>query len=172
MDPRLPTSRQRTKFPDELVKQMKSVFVEGFKGQLGKAVVEIDGRIYPGELMLSLGFRRANQLKQPNFQISLAYDAKKENVLKLFHTMIDAMGALFDQYFQSDDDSEFPRYWEELDFEGKKLFVQYATDNSKLEKKANKLLGLEENEELIRNDKSQEELEDIKQKLGLDDDED
>jgi hypothetical protein len=168
MEPRLPTSRQWTQFPAELLKQMRSVFQEGFGAQLGKATIEIEGRIYPQELLLSLGFSRSNQLKQPNFEISLGYDSKKDNVLKLMHTLFDAMGALFDQYFQLPDDSEFPRYWEEMDFEGKKLFVQYSTKNSKLEDEANKLLGVSGGDLLNdEEDLSEEALQEIKTKLGL-----
>jgi hypothetical protein len=173
MEPRLPSSKQWSKFPAELIQQMKSVFQEGFGAQLGKANIEVEGRIYPAELLLSLGFSRPNQLKQPNFEISLGYDSKKDNVLKLMHSLFDAMGALFDQYFQSDDDSDFPRYWEEIDFEGKKLFIQYSTKNSKLEDEADLLLGQTAGHFMNdEEDESEEELHQIKEKLGLTDEED
>lgn len=68
MKPRLPSSKKWTEIPPELQKQMVSVFCNGFKGQLGSATVELEGRIYASELILSLGFRRPNQLKQPNFE--------------------------------------------------------------------------------------------------------
>jgi len=172
MNPRLSTSKQWTKFPAELITQMRTVFQEGFGPQLGKATIEVEGRIYPGELLLSLGFSRSNQLKQPNFEISLGYDAKKENVLKLIHTLFDSMGALFDQYFQNPDDGEFPRYWEEMEFEGKKLFVQYSTRNSKLESDADSLLGASGNGLLHdEDDLSEEALSELKSKLGLADEE-
>ena len=172
MEPRLPSSKKWTQFPAELLKQMRSVFQEGFGPQLGKATIEVEGRIYPGELLLSLGFSRSNQLKQPNFEISLAYDSKKDNVLKLMHVTFDAMGALFDQYFQLPDDSEFPRYWEEMEFEGKKLFVQYSTKNSQLEDEADKLLGVSKGELMNEEDDLSEEeiLKQLKEKLGLDED--
>lgn len=172
MDPRLPTSKQWTKFPAELITQMRSVFQEGFGPQLGKSTIEVEGRIYPGELLLSLGFSRVGQLKQPNFEISLGYDSKKENVLKLIHVLFDAMGALFDQYFQNPDDGEFPRYWEEMEFEGKKLFVQYSTRNSKLESDADALLGAADGGLLHDEvDESEEAVKELKAKLGLVDEE-
>ena len=172
MEPRLPTSKQWTEFPAELLKQMKSVFQEGFGSQLGAANIEVEGRIYPGELLLSLGFSRLNQLKQPNFEISLAYNPKKDNVLKLVHTLFDAMGALFDQYFQTPDDTEFPKYWEEMEFEGKKLFVQYSTKNSSLESKANKLLGVAADHLLKEEDEmSEAAVAELKAKLGVGEDE-
>jgi hypothetical protein len=148
---------------------MKSVFLEGFGAQLGKATIEVEGRIYPSELLLGLGFSRSNQLKQPNFEISLTYDPKRDNVLKLMHTLFDAMGALFDQYFQLPDDAGFPRLWEEMDFEGRKLFVQYSTKNSELESEANKLLGVSKEGLLKEDDEAGEEvvLEEVKKKLGL-----
>jgi hypothetical protein len=174
MEPRLPTSSKWTPFPNELLTQMRSVFQEGFGAQLGKATVEVEGRIYPTELLLSLGFSRSNQMKQPNFEISLAYNAKKDNVLKLMHTLFDAMGALFDQYFQTTEDTEFPRLWEEMEFEGKKLYVQYSTKNSKLESEADKILGANGHDLLNEDDADQADtvLEEVKSKLGLVEDED
>ena len=173
MEPRLPTSKQWTQVPPELLQQMKSVFEEGFKAQLGNAVVALEGRIYPKELLFSLGFRRPNQLKQPNFQISLGYDAQKENVLKLIHTIFDAMGALFDEYFKTNDDSEFPRLWDQLEYEKKKLFVQYSTENTDLKKKADELLGLPPDDGLLVDDPEQtkEEIDELRAKLGITEDE-
>jgi hypothetical protein len=169
MEPRLKTSKQWTKMPAELLDQMGSVFENGFKSQLGKAEVRIEGRIYPGELLLSVGFSRANQLKQPNFDVSIAFDVKKDNVLKTIHVMFDAMGALFDTYFSSADDSEFPLIWEPLDFEGKKLFVQYSTRNTTLESDADALLG--KDDALLNEDGDDLDVEILKEKLGLADDE-
>lgn len=173
MEPRLPSSRQWTPLPKELLKQMQSVFQEGFKGHLGGAKIEIEGRIYPQEILLSLGFSRKGQLKQPNFEISATYDVKKDNVLKLCHTVFDAMGALFDQYFSSNDESEFPLYWEELKFEGRTLYVQFSTRNTGLEAQADQLLeGKKEGLMNYDDEHDTEELENIKAKLGLGEDED
>lgn len=88
----------------------------------------------------------------------------------LLQVMFDAIGALFDQYFEQADDSEFPLAWEELEFEGRKLHIQYSTRNSQLESQANALLG-ETDQGLVREDAedSESELEEIKQKLGLKD---
>ncbi len=168
MEPRLPSSRQWTELPAELLKQMNSVFQEGFRSQLGNATVEIEGRIYPNELLISMGFSRPNQLKQPNFQVSATYDPKKDNVLNLVHLCFDAIGALFDQYFQSPDDTEFPLYWEESEFEGRRIHIQYSGKNTKLEEEADKLLGIDK-EGLMQEDSTdtEEHLKAIKSKLGL-----
>lgn len=170
MEPRLPSSKKWTQLPAELLKQMKSVFEDGFGRQLGKATVEIDGRIYPSELLLSVGFSRPNQLRQPNFQISLVYDPKKDNVLKLLHLCFDAIGALFDQYFQASDDADFPLYWEEIEFEGRRIHYQFSSQNTKLEADADKLLGADQ-DGLMRDSAADEErIDEIKSKLGLNED--
>ena len=175
MKPRLPSSRSWTPLPAELMQQMKSVFSEGFRGQLGNASVEIEGWIYPSELMLSLGFTRPNQLKQPNFEVSMTYDPKRDNVLKLVHVAFDAIGALFDQYFASPDDMDFPLHWEEIEFEGRRLHIQYTGKNTKLEAEADRLLGVDQDGLMRDAPESEDEeaqLEQIKAKLGLKDDED
>lgn len=150
---------------------MKGVFEKSFAGHLGKGSrVEIQGRIYPSELLLSVGFSRPNQLKQPNFEISASYDSSKDNVLKVFHLLFDAAGALFDQYFQATEDNDFPRYWEEIDFEKRKIFVQYSTKNTDLESQADELLGKNSDALMQEPDEDSETfLEDIKNKLGLTD---
>jgi hypothetical protein len=160
--------------PAELLTQMQSVFEEGFKSQLGKSEIHVEGRIYPSELLLGLGFSRPNQLKQPNFELSINYDPRKDNVLKTVHLLFDAMGALFDHYFQSADDAEFPRYWEEMEFEGRKIFCQYSTANTNIEGAADQLLGLK-SESLLQEDEGdrEAELREIKMKiLGEDEPED
>ena len=168
MEARLKTSKKWTNMPAELLDQMGGVFENGFKRQLGNADVQIEGRIYPGELLLSVGFSRANQLKQPNFDISVGFDVKKDNVLKMIHVMFDCAGALFDTYFSAADDSEFPLIWEPLDFEGKKLFIQYSTRNTTLENEADRLLGKDDT--LMHADEDEDvDTDELKKTLGLND---
>ena len=133
MEPRLPTSRKWTPLPEELIKQIRSVFKQNFKDHIGGGAIEASGRIYPSEILVEVGFRAPKALKQANWTISIEYKRNKDNVLALLHMAVDAAAALFDQYFTAENDHDFPRVWEEVDFDKKKIFVQYSTENSELE---------------------------------------
>jgi hypothetical protein len=171
MEPRLKTSKKWTALPKELLTQIRTAFKSTFKDQLGGAKVEADGRIYPEEILLSVGFKTEGTLKQSNFLISIAYKKGKDDVLKLLNLATDAAGALFEQLFQSDDDQDFPRIYQEVNFEGRPIYVQYTTNNSELDKAANKLLGVADDESLAGGEWEDVEEgvtpDEIKAKLGI-----
>lgn len=149
MEPRLSSSRQWTALPQELLEQIQSVFEENFRKELAGRTAEVQGRIYPQELLLRCTLPSADTLSQPGFDISITYDAKKDNALKLVHLGLDAMAGLFESFFQADDTGEFPRYWQEVQFQNRTLYVQFTTVNSKLEQEADRLLGLDQ-ENLVK----------------------
>lgn len=172
MQPRLSTSRKWTPLPSELIQQIQSVFRESFQEHTKDAEVEAGGRIYPGEILIRVGFKAPNTLKQSNWEISIAYRQDKDNVLKLLHMGLDAMGALFQQLFTSEHDHDFPRVWESVDFEGRQIFVQYTTVNTSLEEEADRLLGISASATDLAQGDWDEDMtsEHIKAQLGLDDD--
>jgi hypothetical protein len=174
MEPRLSTSRKWTPLPEELIKQIRSVFKQNFKKEIGTGTIEAHGKIYPEELLIGVGLRQKDSLKQNNWEISIAYKQGKDNVLKLLHTAIDAAASLFEQFFAAENDADFPRKWEEVDFEGRKIYVQYNTVNSELEAEADKFLG-KAGGGLAQGDWDEADdidPEDIKKKLGVDDEDD
>lgn len=174
MQPRLKTSKKWTPLPKELMQQIQSVFSQGFQQYTKGGKVEAGGRIYPEEILIRVGYRAPGALRQNNWEISLAYRKDKDNVLKLLHLAVDAIGALFEQSFTAENDHDFPRIWEQVDFEGRPLFVQYTTDNSELEAQANRLLGQDENadaEDVAQGDwEADIGPEEIKATLGLNED--
>lgn len=174
MQPRLASSRQWTAFPKELITQVKSVFRQSFRDSIGEGVFDIDGRIYKEELLLRVAYKIPKSLKHSGFEISVGYVRDKDNVLKLIHLAIDAAASLFEQYFASEDDYDFPRKWESVDFENRQIFVQYSTTNKDLEEQADKLLGQATVEKLAQGDWDEDEgtPESIKAKLGVLDNED
>lgn len=174
MEPRLKTSRKWSTLPKEFLAQIRSVFKESFAQQIGKDVLEVDGRIYPEEILIRVGVRAEKGMRQRNWDVSLAYKKDKDNVLKLLHISVDALASLFEQMFASEDDADFPRIWHEFEVEGRPVFAQYTTVNSKLEAEADKILGISGDEDLAGGDWDDDESPDtIKAKLGLtDDDED
>lgn len=174
MQPRLKSSKKWSPLPNELIKQIQSVFSQGFSAQTKGGKIEASGRIYPGEILIFVGFKAPKGLRQMNWEISIPYAKAKDNVLALLHIAVDAIGALFEQSFAAEDDQEFPRIWDEVDFEGRKIYVQYSTVNSELESEADKLLGENAGEDL---DVAQGDWDDdvdpesIKATLGLDSEE-
>lgn len=170
MQPRLKTSKKWTAIPKELSVQIKQVFKQSFATQIGGGTIFADGRIYPSEILMSVGFKPAGGgLRQFNWDISIEYKRDKDNVMKLLTMAVDVAGSLFAQLFESENDHDFPRIWTEVDFEGKKVFVQYQTENSELESEANKLLGVAEGEELVGGEWEDDlSADDIKAQLGID----
>ncbi|HMN68355.1 MAG TPA: hypothetical protein PKC28_07430 [Bdellovibrionales bacterium] len=173
MEPRLSSSRKWSPLPKEFLSQVRGVFQENFKAQIGKGKVLVDGRIYPEELLILVGYKGANALKQSNFEVSIAYKKDKDNVLKLLHLAVDAGASLFEQIFTAQDDGDFPRLWQEVDFEGRKIFIQYSTVNSELEAEADKWLGRASGGDVAQGDWDDDvDPETIKAQLGLGDDDD
>lgn len=176
MHPRLKTSKKWSALPKEFLRQVDSVFKQSFKDQIGSGKVEAEGRIYPEEILVSVGFRPQTGLKQNNFEISIPYKKDKDNVLKLLHLAVDTAASLFEQFFAAENDHDFPRIWQEFEVEGRSVYVQYSTTNSELENEANKLLGEFADEGLTGGDwedlpENENETEAIKARLGIDPDE-
>lgn len=173
MEPRLKTSSKWSPLPPELVRQIQSVFKKSFGSHLGGGTIEAAGKIFPQEILISVGFRSEKSIRQSNWMISIGYQKSKDNVLNLLHLAVDAAASLFEQTFAAENDSDFPRLWEEVDFEGRKIYIQFSTANSQLESEADKLLGVSGGSEIAQGDWDDDiDPEAIKAQLGIDDDDD
>jgi len=172
MQPRLSSSKKWTAIPKELVVQIKNVFKKSFQQHIGNGTVTADGRIYPEEIVISVGVKLPEQkLKESHWLVSIGYKKGKDDVLKLLNLALDAQGSLFEQFFTSENDYDFPRTWAEVDFEGRKIYVQYSTVNEELEAEADKLLGEHKDEGLAGGEwEDLEDAETIKKRLGVTDD--
>lgn len=169
MQPRLSSSRKWTALPKELMTQVKSIFSENFQQYAKNSSFFTEGRIYPEEILMRVSLVPQKGLKQSGFEVSLPYKKDKDNVLKMVHLGVDALGALFEQYFTAEDDQDFPRIWQEVDFEGRKIYIQYSTKNTQLEDEANRLLGVSENEDLAQGEWEEDiSADQIKASLGID----
>jgi hypothetical protein len=174
MNPRLETSKKWTPLPAELCGQIKEVFAESFDQAARAGKMHVEGRIYPNELILRVGYSEKGRLTQANFEISLDFIASKQNALEQIHVAIDCAASMMQEYFDREQDiSEFPRIWQELQFGDRKVFVQLTTDNTELEAEANRLLGLED-DSLVKIDDEDTELAEneraVISMLGLDKD--
>lgn len=158
MQPRLKSSKKWTAFPQEYVAQIETVFQENFSDLLGTNKLVIEGRIYPAEVMLRVGIKQEGRLRQSNFEVSMDYDPKKKDAVDRIHNCIDAAASMMMDYFENEDESEFPRSWQEFPFQGHKLFLQYTTENPDLEAQADALLGEDEKALVLEEEESEDAL--------------
>lgn len=168
-DPRLNSSKQWTEIPKEFTSKVAEVFRRqfGIEAQHGKFMVE--GRIYPEEMILRVGYLEEGRLRQLNFEASmdLSQDKSAETVLqeaagsadsdvealenpnpesdtmRKLYTCVDAIGSMFEELFDSgedDEDLDLPLRWRPYDFEGSTVYLQLSTINTDLESEADRIL--------------------------------
>ena len=153
MNPRYKVSIKWTPFPPELTQQISTVFTQNFLHYAeGQGEFSAHGRIYKKEITLRISFHRKGDLKFMNFEASIDYDAKVENqIFDKIGLGVDALAGLIAEYFENNEEIEIPYVWTEIKFEGKKLWVQHSTENPNLEAEANKILGLTEDDTILKN---------------------
>lgn len=155
MNPRLKSSKKWTSFPKEYSDQILTVFKENFAQYLDNGDLIIEGRIYPEEIMLRVGYLEEGRLAQANFEISMNYSQEDQDAVKTIHLCVDAAASMMMEYLENDGEVDFPYTWKEFPFKNKKLFLQFNTENSSLEAEANKLLGMADDtllQEIAEND--------------------
>ena len=161
MKPRLSSSKKWTAFPKEFVQQIHSAFKENFEKELKNAELIVEGRIYPQEILVRVGFLEAGRLKQANFEISVEYSQTQNEAVTRIHDAVDAAASMMLDYFEKEKNNEeeldLPLSWKEILFNNRKLYMQFSTVNSKLEAEADALLGV--SEDSLVNEDSEEELE-------------
>lgn len=154
MNPRLKSSLQWTTFPAELLEQIRGVFNEGFaewsEKQPGQFIAE--GRLYASELLFRIGYLEKGRLAQSNFEVSLDFDAAKQNAVEQIHFAVDCAASLLQAYIDQDQDLHvFPREWQEQMINKRKVFIRVSTENTELEAEADRLLGVS-SDALVRGD--------------------
>jgi len=140
MHPRLPSSKKSTEFPPDYVHLIKDLINKNFKRLSREYSIHVAGRIYKEEIITQIGFRTKGGIKQVNFEASIEYSLKPNNIMDQIYLSIDALGAMIQQYFEADGDIEMPKEWYEFDFENKKIFLRMTSENTDLEARANELL--------------------------------
>lgn len=143
MNPRLKTSTQWTPFPEELALQIQEVLSERFAKDYDIESFDfvVQGRIYKEEILLRTGLNSTKQLKQPNFELSLQFDPKKDKVFEVIHKSMDLIDSLWENFLEEDmEDTDLPRQWTSLVFGNLSTHYLYSTTNTELEKQADILL--------------------------------
>ncbi|MCE3010179.1 MAG: hypothetical protein LW875_06170 [Proteobacteria bacterium] len=145
MKPRLKTSKKWTAFPEEYRTQIEDVFRQEFSEKLGQSKLIVDGRIYPEEIVLRVGFLEKGRIVQNNFEASATYKAEGNDAMDNMANCIDAVASMMSDFFQAGEEGiEFPLSWQEYEFEGRKIWLQFSTENSDLEKEADRILGMDQ----------------------------
>jgi hypothetical protein len=142
MNPRTKTVSKWTELPTDLKTQISTIFQQNFANEIGpKGEIRTDGRIYPNEIVLSVGIHKKGELRFHNFEVSIDHKNDKEKVVELIYLSVDAIASLVTEYFENDEDIELPYTWMQYPFNGQNVWLQFSTVNPDLEAEANKLLG-------------------------------
>lgn len=149
MNPRKKDSKKWSPIPDELAKQIKTVFKESFSAHLEGKTLKVEGRIYANEVLMRIGINSKGELRFQNFEVSIDHSAEKQNTVQQITLAVDAIASLMVDYFEKEEEHEMPFIWTEYPFENQKLWLQYSSTNSELEKEANKILGIESENSLL-----------------------
>lgn len=144
MNPRLKSSKKWTLFPKEYSDQILAVFKENFAQYLDQGSLILEGRIYPEEILLRVGYLEKGRLAQANFEVSMNYSQDDQDAVKRIHNCVDAAASMMLEYLENDGEVDFPYTWKEVPFQGKKVYLQFTTENSSLEAEANKILGIDD----------------------------
>lgn len=156
MKPRLKSSTKWTNLPPDVTVQIQQVFEQNFQKELQKARIIVEGRLYPHEILLRVGYIETGRLTQNNFEISMDYVSGTEDAaLNTIHTCVDVAASLMTEYFEAEGELEIPKIWTEFPFEDEKVWLQFSTENSSLEKQANELLG-DWDDSLVQGDDSED----------------
>lgn len=157
MTPRDPSSKKWTALPLEFREKAALVFNQNFKVESLEGEFFVEGRIYPAEIVMRAGYIEKNRLKQTNFEVSMEHMPPESAMEKLF-LGVDVLGSVFETHFEhlredEIEDVEYPVTWEEFDFDDSKVHLRFSTANTRIEADANKLLGIDDGEELFVGEK-------------------
>lgn len=167
MNPRVPSSKKWTSIPNELCSQIREVFEENFADQSKNGQIIVEGRIYPNELLLRVGYLEKGRLKQANFEVSQDFDPNQQNALQLIHLAVDCAASMMGEFFdQAQELESFPQEWQSFAVEKKMVFVRVSTVNSQLEAAADRLLS-ENSDDLVQGEDEEQDRQAVITMLGL-----
>ncbi len=166
MHPRKKESKKWSPIPTEFANQIKTVFEQNFGNYLNDKSIQVQGRIFPSEIVLRVGLHRKGELRHSNFEVSLDHSAAAQDTIAKIHLAVDAIGSLMIEFFEADEAADLPYLWREVPFEKEQVWLQFTTENPDLEEEANKILGVKP-DSLINEDEMSEEDAAEMEKLDL-----
>ena len=138
--PKNTANKTYSKLPVELTEAISDEFEKTFK----KSSFLSFAHVYINELVLRVGYRPENSIKQVNFDLSASIEPEGPKPTQILERLIDAAKDLFHSYFQDEDVKLFSPSW--ADVANTNISYKFDGTNTELEEAANKLLG-EDNEQ-------------------------
>ncbi|MES3036667.1 MAG: hypothetical protein V4736_02060 [Bdellovibrionota bacterium] len=172
MEPRLKSSKKWTAFPGDFVQQIQALLAQNFKKKSKEGSFKVEGRIYPEEIILRMGYVETGRLTQINFETSVDYNPQQQDTMEKIYLCVDAGAQMMAEYFEAEGKSDeeqmdYPLAWKLIEYDKKKIFLQFTTVNSDLEAEANRLLGIEEGK-LVEGELEDDEDDDEGEETGKD----
>jgi len=112
--------------PAELIEMISKILNEAFTKQLSEGEFKIEGYSYGNELLLRVAFIDSSGARKVQFDASVDHSASKE-IQDQITILIDGIGHFLNAFFQGED-SPPDQGWNEVNLEGKKLFIRENGD--------------------------------------------
>ncbi len=142
MNPRYKSNKKWTQFPEDLTRGISDIFKQNFAAQLVDYIeVHVSGRFYEKEIILQVGLNKKGELRFTNFEVSLDHKNDPTKIIEQVYLAVDVIANLIADYFENNEEHELPYVWTEFPFNNQKVWIQYSSENPRLEAEANKLLG-------------------------------
>lgn len=166
--PRNPESKKSIHMPADFDKEISSLFISEFKENLAEnQSLSLKNLLYETEIICSLNLKTTKQLKQQVFEVSIDYTPLEEvnqasteqediseqsnKIQHLLSFAVDYLSLCLDTFLK---ENKTPSsQWTKVDFQKQVLFIRHHTSNLDLEEQANKLLGDNFLESLIKETK-------------------
>lgn len=133
--PKNTVNKTYSKLPSELTKAIS----DEFESTLKKPGFVSFAQVYINEIVLRVGYRPENSIKQVNFDLSANIEPEGLKPLEILEKLIDSAKDLFHSYFQEEDVKEFSPSW--ADVANTQISYRFDGTNTELEEEANRLLG-------------------------------
>jgi hypothetical protein len=141
-----------TTLPTEFLHTVSELFKKQFKKNLTGESFLVYGALHVNEVVLVLSLTHPKSLRAVSMHISMDVEKdiaeKPDQMTEQLKAMVDVAASWFAQCFQAgkgleavlDEMGDMDPSWQEVDWEGKALFVKLNKDNYALENMANQLL--------------------------------
>lgn len=148
-------AKQFQPLPKDFCDLAEGTFKDAFKDKMQDFGLQINGRLYPEEIVVRLSLAKKSDLKQHNFSVSVDHTQEMSNALDQMHLGIDILASFLEDYLEANaagEELDVPLDWHNYEVEGQQIYLIYDSDNDSLETKANELLGITEETELVDED--------------------
>ena len=139
-----------SRLPEDLTSLIKEVVTNSydFPIETEGTKLKVTGRIYPQELLLRFSLTNENQIKCHNFTGSIDHDTEAGDIVDRIQDIMEALSSMMGEHLATtEEEIDFPLDWHEYQFNNRKVYLMYSTENDSIEEQAAALLGDEFKEE-------------------------